>query len=413
MIPVLHPAPLWRERDYRLLLGARAISDTGTEISRLALPLTAAVLLGASPAQMGMLTAATSLPYLLIGLQAGALADRVRRRRPIMVACEALSATTTATVPLAWAAGTLTVSWLIAVAFIIGACSVVFRATNFPHLVTVVHESRRTEALAGLQSVYSLAGVGGPGLAGLLVQLIGAPLTILGDAVSFLVSAFLIREIRAPERHTPAPPRGMWTEIREGLNAVATHPTLRTLCGCGITINFFAAAYMAVFMIYALNVLGLSGGLIGALTAFAGVGGLLGAAAVPRLAGRFGENRILVHSVLFFPLNYVTAAVASGPPWAAFLLMSTSAVLTGAAIVAFAVCFGAVVLRETPAELQGRVNATNTFVIQGVLALGGLTGGVLGELLGLRPVLWIGAAGVLLTVPWIRLSPLGRSGAAG
>lgn len=169
MISMLHPAPLWRERDYRLLLGARAVSDTGTEISRLALPLTAAVLLGASPTQMGMLTAATSLPYLLIGLQAGALADRVRRRRPVMVACEALSATTTATVPLAWAAGTLTVSWLIAVAFVIGACSVVFRATNFPHLVTVVHESRRTEALAGLQSVYSLAGVGGPGLAGLLV----------------------------------------------------------------------------------------------------------------------------------------------------------------------------------------------------------------------------------------------------
>lgn len=408
MTTVLPSLSLWRQRDHRLLISARAASDLGTEVSRLALPLAAALLLGASPAEMGVLTAATSLPYLLIGLQAGAIADRVRRRRPVMVVCEALSAATTVTIPLAWIAGTLTVPWLIAVEFVLGTCSVLFRAMHFPHLATVTDESRRTEALAGLQSVSSPAAAGGPGLAGLLVQSIGAPLAILVDAASFLVSAFLIRPVEAPETHTPAPRRGMGAEIRAGLRAVATNPALRTLCGCGVIVNFFAATYMAVFMIYSLRVLGLTAGLIGALTTLFGLGGLLGAALVPHLARRFGESRIMLHAALFFPLDYVTAAIASGPMWTKFLLMSASTTITAVAIVVFAVCFGTVTFHRAPAELLGRVNATNTFIVQGVLALGGLTGGLLGELLGLRAVLWIGALGVLLAVPLIWFSPLRR-----
>ncbi|MEV8632802.1 MFS transporter [Streptosporangium sp. NPDC051023] len=410
---MLQTIPLRRQRDYRLLLSARVTSETGTEVSRLAVPLTAAALLGASPFQMGVLTTASSLPFLLFGLQSGAIADRLRRHRPVMVACEAVSAMAMATVPLAWVAGLLTVPWLIAVTFVVGTGTTVFRAASFPHLAVVVHEDQRTEALTGMHSVHSIASVCGPGLAGLLVQLFTAPFTIVVDAASFLVSAFLIRSIGAPEEHTPAPPRGMWTEIDEGLRAVVGNPALRVLCGCGVVTNFFAAAYGAVFVIYALTELRLPAGLIGALTAFFGVGGLVGAAVTPRLARRFGESRVLGCAVLFFPLNYVTAAVASGsgPLWATSLLMAASGLVTGAAILAFAVCFGAVVLREAPAELRGRVNATNTFTVQGVLALGGLAGGLLGELLGLRPVLWIGAAGVALTIPWIWLSPLGRSSA--
>ncbi|WP_271216441.1 MFS transporter [Streptosporangium carneum] len=403
--------PLRRQRDYRLLLSARAASETGTEVSRLAVPLTAAVLLGASPTQMGVLTAVSSLPFLLFGLQAGAIADRLRRHRPVMVACEAASALAMATVPLAWAAGLLTVPWLVAVAFVVGVGTAVFRAASFPHLAVVVREEQRTEALAGMHSVFSIASVCGPGLAGLLVQLVTAPFAILVDAVSFLLSAFLIRSIKAEENHVPAPSRGMWTEIREGLRAVTGHPVLRVLCGCGIVINFFGAAYGAVFVLYAITELHLPAGLIGALTAFFGVGGLIGAAVTPRAARRFGESRVLACAVLFFPLNYVTAALASGPLWAKSLLMAASGLVSGTAVLAFAVCFSAVILRETPVELRGRVNATNTFTVQGVLSVGGLVGGLLGDLLGLRPVLWLGALGVALTIPWIWLSFLGRPSA--
>ncbi|MER5625178.1 MFS transporter [Streptosporangium sp. NPDC002544] len=409
MTSVFQPVPLRRQRDYRLLLSARAVTETGAEVSRLAVPLTAAVLLGASPVQMGMLTAATSLPYLLIGLQAGALADRLRRHRPVMIACDLISAATMATIPAAWIIGLLTVPWLITVAFVVGTCSVIFRTVNFPHLATVVHESQRTEALAGFQSAFAVASVGGPGLAGLLVQLITAPFAILVNAASFLLSAFLIRGINTPETHTPAPPRGIWAEIREGLDTVARHPALRALCGSGATINFFGGVYMALFVIYALNVLDLPGGLVGAITACFGIGGLLGAAVVPRLTRRFGENRMLVCATLLFPVDYAVTALADGPVWRSFLLMSASAMTSGMAVVAFAVCMGAITLREAPAELRGRVNATTSFVVQGVVTLGSLTGGLLGELLGLRPVLWISAAGVLTTLAWIGLSPLRHS----
>nr|BFE87385.1 hypothetical protein GCM10020093_099860 [Planobispora longispora] len=356
---------------------------------------------------MGVLAAAASLPYLLIGLQAGAVADRRRHHRPVMVACEAISAAAMASIPLAWIAGLLTVPWLIAVTFAVGSCAAVFRAFTFPHLTSVVHESQRPQALAGFQSAYSLAIVGGPSLAGTLVQLVTAPFAMLVNAVSFLASAFLIQSIKAPETHTPAERRGMWTEIREGLAAVAGHPVLRALCGTGIVINFFGSAYMALFVIYAITVLALPSGLIGALTAVFGVGGLLGAAVTARLVKRVGEDRMLIYAVLIFPLDFVTAALASGPTWAKFALMSASTLITGMAVVAFSVCLGAIVLREAPAPLLGRVNATMVFTTQGVLALGGLAGGLLGELLGLRPVLWICAAGVVLAIPLIWSSPLG------
>ncbi|WP_326820590.1 MFS transporter [Streptosporangium sp. NBC_01756] len=412
MIPVFQSLPLRKQRDYRLLLSARAVSETGAEVTRLAVPLTAATLLGASPTQMGMLTAAASLPYLLIGLQAGAVADRLRRHRPVMIGCELVSAGAIVTIPAAWLAGLLTVPWLIAVTFVVGTCSVIFRAFNFPHLAVVVHESQRPQALAGFQSAHSLAVVGGPGLSGLLVQAVTAPFAMLIDAVSFLVSALLIRGIRAPETHTPAPPRGIWTEIREGLRAVVVDPTLRALCGSGITVNFFGSAYMALFVIYALTVLRLPAGMVGVITACFGVGGLLGALITSRLVKRVGENRMLTCSVLLFPLDFVVAALADGPVWATFALMAASALISGAAVISFSISFGAITLREAPAELRGRINATMGFAMQGVLALGGLFGGVMGELLGLRPVLWLCAAGVaLIMIPTIWLSPLRRTSA--
>ncbi|MFF5209886.1 MFS transporter [Streptosporangium sp. NPDC000396] len=404
---MLQPLPLHKQRDYRLLLSARAVSETGTEVSRLAVPLTAATLLGASPAQMGMLTAAASLPYLLIGLQAGAVADRMRRHRPIMVGCELISAVAIATIPAAWLAGLLSVPWLIAMTFVVGTCSVIFRAFNFPHLAAVIHESQRAQALAGFQSAGSLATVSGPGLAGLLVQLVTAPFAMLLDAASFLASAFLIRGIRAPETHVPAPPRGIWAEVREGLRAVVANPTLRALCGAGITINFFGSAFMALFVIYALTVLGLPAGMVGVITACLGVGGLLGALITARLVKRVGENRMLAFSVLLFPLDFVITALASGSLWTKFALMSAGAILGGVAAVTFGTCMGAITLREAPTQLRGRINATMSFAIHGVLTLGGVAGGVMGELLGLRPVLWAYAAGVaLLTIPMVWLSPL-------
>ena len=281
-----------------------------------------------------------------------------------------------------------------------------FKAANFPHVAAVVSPEQRTEATGGLPASYSLASVGGPGLAGLLVQLLTAPLAMLADAMSFLTSALLLRSIRTPERNEPAPSRGMWRDVTEGLRAGTAHPVLRALLGAGVTINFFAMVYTAVYMLYMVNTLGIPRGLIGALIALGGVGGLMGAWITTRAAKRYGENRVLLVSVLFFPINILAVGLLSGPLWWKLTLLTLTGTITGGIVVAFATCMGAIVLRETAPELRGRVNATLTFAVQGVMALGGLAGGALAEFAGLRPVIIVSAAGIALSTVWIWASPL-------
>lgn len=400
------PVPLRNQRDYRLLWTARTISVTGSEVSKLAIPLTAITLLTASPSQMGILTAAVSVPALLFGLQSGAIADRLTRHRPLMIACELVSCAAAATIPIAWLLGVLNVVWLIVVALVIGTAGVFFKAANFPHVAAVVAPAQRTEAMAGFHASYSVASVGGPGLAGLLVQLLTAPLAVLVEALSFLASAVLLRTIRTPEKNTAAASRGMWRDVMEGLKASITNPVLRALLGAGVTINFFAMAYTAVYMLYMLNTLDIPKGLIGVLIALGGVGGLLGAWITAHLSKRYGENRVLLVSVIFFPLEILAVGLLNGPLWWKLSMLALAGTIAGGIVVAFATCMGAIILRETSPELRGRVNATMTFAVQGVLALGGIVGGLLAELLGLRPVILICAAGIALSAVWIWTSPL-------
>ncbi len=405
--------PLRRQRDYRLLWSARAVSETGSEVARLAVPLTAAVALDASPIQMGVLAAASTFPFLLVGLPSGAMADRVARRRPVMVACELIAGLAALSVPIAWLTGMLTIPWLITVAFAIGMCTVVFRTFNTPHLATVVAEPQRTAAIAGFQSVFSIAQMGGPGLAGLLVALLTAPVAIVVNAVSFLVSAFCLRAIRTPENGTTAKGRGLGREIAEGLRVLINHRVLRALCTTGMIVNVLGAAEMALFVLFAVNVLGLPAPLVGIAAIGFGVGGLIGAAIAPRLAGRFGENRVLLGSVLFFPFGFVATAAAGGPLWLVVCQLGAAEVITGVAVVCYSVCAGSVTMREAPEGLLGRVNATTNFATQGVMALGGVLGGVLGEMLGLRPAIWACAAGSLLCIVSLWSSPIRRGARPG
>ncbi|NRQ40875.1 MFS transporter, partial [Nonomuraea sp. NN258] len=399
-------APLRKQRDYRLLWSARTISITGSEVSKLAVPLTAVTLLSAAPWQMGLLTAAASIPALVFGLQSGAIADRLTKHRPTMIACELVSCAAAATVPLAWYLGLLNVTWLIIVALVIGSAGVLFKAVNFPYVAAIVSPDQRTQAMAGFHASYSVASVGGPGLGALLVQLLTAPIAILAEALSFLASALLLRSIRTPEHNEPAPSRGMWRDVVAGLRASTGHPVLRALLGAGVTINFFAMAYTAVHMLYLVNTLGIPKALVGLLIALSGAGGLFGAWLTSRVSKRYGENRVLLISVLFFPIDVLAVGLLDGPLWWKLTLLSLTAVLTGGIVVAFATCMGAITLREVAPDLRGRVNATMTFAVQGVLSLGGLAGGFLAELIGLRAVILICAAGIALSTIWIWTSPL-------
>ncbi|MDH2430106.1 MFS transporter [Sphaerisporangium sp. TRM90804] len=404
--------PLRRQPDYRLLWSARAVSETGTHVTRLAVPLTAATLLGATPTEMGLLTGAATLPYLLFGLHAGAYVDRLARRRPIMIGCELVAAAAVAAVPLAWFAGLLSTPLLIAVALVTGTCAVVYQTAWFPHIPSVVPEHQRTAAIAGFQAVYSTASVTGPGLAGILVQLLTAPVALVADAASFLVSALCLRSIRSPEPASRSgtaagsPRRSLLRDIRDGVRAVTGNRVLWTLIGAGVLVNFASAGHMALYVLFAVHTLGLPAWVIGLLTAAYGAGGLVGAAVTPRLARRFSENRVILAGVLFFPLETAALAAAHGSPVVLVPLLVAAYLVSGIAVVAFSVCYGTVQLRESPPEAVGRVNAVMTVSTMGVMTLGGVTGGVLGDLIGLRPALWACAAVLVLAIALVWLSPL-------
>jgi predicted MFS family arabinose efflux permease len=257
----------------------------------------------------------------------------------------------------------------------------------------------------------------GPGLAGLLVQTLTPPIALIADAASFLVSALCLRSIRSTDKSAtpdpgPATRSRMLDDIRDGIRTVMTHRVLRALIGAGMAVNFTSACQMALWILFAVHTLGLPAGVIGALTASYGVGGLAGAIVTPRLARRFGENRVLLGAVAFFPLAFTAVASAHGSPSVLVPLLMGAYSISGVAIVAFSVCYGTVQLRESPPDMLGRVNALMTVCTMGVMTFGGIVGGVLGEVIGLRPALWACAAFVLPAIALVWLSPVRRKALA-
>ncbi|MBE3014624.1 MFS transporter [Microbispora sp. NEAU-D428] len=394
--------PLRQQRDYRLLWSARTISFFGAEVSRVAVPVTAVTLLQADSFDMGVLTAAASLPYFAVGLHAGAVADRLARHRPLMIACDLLSAAAVVTVPLAWAADVLTVWWLIVVVLMVGACGVVFRAAGFVHLTSVVPPTRRTEAVAGMQVALSLAAVGGPALAGLLLAFLSPPFALSAEALAFFISACLLRLLRGAERHRPGISQGLWRDTAEGLRVSAEDRALRRLIGCTVTLNFFSTVYLAIQVLYLTRELTVPGALIGVLTAGFGVGGLAAGGMTSRVARRLGERRLLRYAVSAMPAEFALLALAPHTGGATTVLVAASTLLGGVLGVLIATCLGAVLLNDSPKHVVGRVNAVVTCVTQGAITLGGLAGGLLGGILGLRAIVWLCAAGVAVAIPLAR-----------
>ena len=197
----------------------------------------------------------------------------------------------------------------------------------------------------------------------------------------------------------------MWRDVTEGLRASTTHPVLRALLGAGVTINFFAMAYTAVYMLYMVNTLGIPRGSSAPSSPSAASAGSrrLVTTRPPNATARTVCSSSPCSS---FPIEILAVGLLNGPLWWKLALLTLTGIVTGGVVVAFATCMGAIILRETAPELRGRVNATMTFAVQGVMALGGLAGGVLAEFAGLRPVILISAAGIALSTIWIWTSPL-------
>ncbi|MER5206724.1 MFS transporter [Streptomyces sp. NPDC002825] len=391
------PPRLLRLPDFRLLWIGDTVSQAGTAVTVLALPLVAIGPLDASPFEAGLLVTCEYLGFLLLGLPAGAWVDRMRRRR-VMIAGDLGRAALLATLPLAAWLDVLTLPHLYAVAFGLSVCTAFFDIAYQSHLPQLVDQDRLVDANVALEASRTVTAAGGPGAGGALVAAVTAPVALAVDAVSFLVSALLLSRIRRPDpRPARAPGARLRGEIAEGLRFVFRDRLLRALTLTSALSNLCGTIGASMLLVLLAGDLGLSPFLCGLVFTAEALGGFLGSLLTTRIAARLGEGRAMCASVLvsgvlwllalpFFQADgrYAVACALQGLGWTAFMTFKISSV--------------SLRQRLTPAPLLGRVTATFRFVVWGCMPLGALAGGLIGQYAGVRAALWTGAVGELAAV---------------
>lgn len=398
--------PLWRHGEFLKLWAASAVSDVGSQITALALPLMAALTLGASAWQMGVLSAASSAPTLLVGLFAGVCVDRLRRR-PILIAADVGRALLLATIPVAALAGVLRIELLYVVALVAGAFTVLFDVAHLAYVPSLVGRDQLIDGNSKLETTWSVAQVAGPGIGGVLVGWLTAPIAILVDAVSFLLSALFLARIRAPEVPlASADARSVLHDILEGVRVVFGHRLLRVLAGCSATTSFFGQMFLAVYILYMTRDLGLGAMGVGLVLATGGVGSLAGSLVAGPATRRFGPGRTMIAAQLAFGLTGLAVPLAVFVPSVALPMVIASEFGQWMSILVYYVNAVSVRQAVTPDRLQGRTNATMRFLVGGAMPVGALIGGALGGVIGVPLTLVVAELGILLAVLWLVLSPI-------
>ncbi len=396
----LPPNDLLREPAYRRLWTSILISSFGGQVSMLALPLTAAVLLHATPTQMGLLTAVGIVPFLLFSLPSGVWLDRVRKL-PVYVVGETVVAFALVTVPLAWWMDWLNMAWLYVVGFIVGLVHTVSGSAAQIVLTQVVTRDRLVEAHAKNALAVSGAEVAGPGFAGLLIKLVGAPLALLVDAVLLLISALILRGIRIHERLNARAGTHFWQELKVGLRFVVTHRLLVTLALLMAVWQMCHHAAMVVQILVATRTLGLSEQQVGLCYMGMGLGTIVASMLGHRISHRFGPGPCLVLGFAVVGSGWLLLAAAPAGPWgvAAFALML---MLFSTGAVFIFINFLALRQAVTPQPLLGRMTSAMRWLTLLAAGPGALVGGWLGENVGLRATLWFagGTSVLLVAVAW-------------
>lgn len=391
----------WRLADFRNLIGALTVSHLGAKIAREALPLTAVLVLGAGPLAMSGIAIASSLPTLLLALHAGAFLDRLRRR-PAMIVSDLLRCLFLMSVPVAALADLLSVTQLCLVAFLVSAATLAFDIADQAYLPGLVGRDQVLKANAAKEATDASSEIVGPPLGGLLVQVIGGPLTILINAVSYLISALFLLRIKAPESpqvqlHQP----DLRREIREGITVLWRDSVLRPLLFARFIRTFFGAMLGPFYVLYLVRDLGVSPFLLGIIVAVGGAAALIGAALAPRLAAALpvGPGLIAAFAVKTLGLACVPLAglMLGVSPTLVIGLLMVQQLLSDGSTGYFAVLERTLRQRRVPAELLGRAGATTRLVNDAPIPFAALLAGVIAESHGIDLVLWIATAGYALS----------------
>jgi MFS family permease len=400
---------LWRNPDFMKLWAGQTVSEFGSRITRDALPLVAVITLAATPTQMAILTAISSLPVLLFGLAAGVIVDRVRRR-PIMIAADLTRLILLLSIPAAAVTGTLRIELLYLVAAVTGLLALVFEVAYRAVLPTLLPRRDLLEGNTKLATTDSLAEIGGPAIAGLLVQWISAPLAVIFDALSYLVSAVSFSLIRAPEPppEPSANDQNAWRDMLDGWRFLLSDPLLRPLLLRGAMAGFFGNFIGPLYALFAVRTLGLSPAQLGFVIASGGIGALMGALLADRLPRRFPLNVTLIGSLAVGSALHLLIPLAGGSVIVAMLMLIVGQIAGDAAMTVYHI--NELSLRQaiTPDRMLGRVNASIGFLVGGVAPLGALVGGTLADVTSPRAMLFVAAFGIMLAAGWVIVSPVRR-----
>ncbi|WP_431219431.1 MFS transporter [Leifsonia xyli] len=392
-------AALFASRDFRLLLAGQTTSQLGAQISGVALPLLAVVTLHATAFEVGLLGAASTIAFAVLGLPAGAWVDRVRRR-PLLVASDAVRAVLLATIPLAAVFGILTMGQLLLVSLLAGVARVFFDVAYRSYLPAVIGRERVLAGNSSLEFVRASGQVAGPALGGILVTLIGAASVLVVQAGTFAVSALCLIGIGAredaPTAHVDGRRRRMRSEIAEGLGFVFRSRVLRATAVASALSNFSFAIASAVNMVFLSRTLGLSPALIGIVIAVGSVTVMIGAAFTTRLSRAVGSVRIVWLSLAVTAPLSLLGAFAQPGWWTLLIVLGIAAGEFGQIV--YAITQVSVRQQVCPDRILGRVNATMQVVVMGLFPVGAIVGGLLGDAIGARWTLIV-AGGLLLACP--------------
>lgn len=400
---------LWRNPDFVKLWGSLTMVHFGGQITFLALPLTAALVLNATPFEVGVLTALEALPYPLFGLFAGVLVDRTRKL-PMIIACDVGRGLALLAIPLCMWFGVLTMAVLYVVGFLVGMLTVIGWPAYQVFMTERVGRDNLVEANAKIGISDSAAQLIGPGMAGALIQWLTAPIAIMVDAISFFFSAWMLRGIPPKASDGPkALPRSVRSEIAEGLRTIWQNHTLRAIVWAIATWQVFRHAFLAIVVLYAARELGFSAGHVGVLFMTAGLGSLAAAAWVAPLNRRFGMGPTMLSGIAGTGLAWVVMGSATGPFWLASVLFGGGLFLLDLSAMIFFINYLTLRQAVTPDRLLGRVTATMICLTVSTAPLGALAGGWVAEHYGLRIAMLMAGVGALLLAPLVTwLSPLSR-----
>jgi len=400
---------LWLSPDFRKLWGSLTITAFGAQVTNLALPLTAALLLHATPMQMGVLVALETLPFALVSLHAGVLLDRVRKL-PIVILADLTRGAALLAIPIAAWMGALSIDVLFVVGFFCGLQNVVGGAAYQVLLAQLAGRKRLVEANAKISLGETSSALIGPGLAGGLIQLLTAPFAIVLDAFGFFISALMLRRVRAPtDVPHPGPKSSVTAEIIEGLRLVHGNRTLWALACIAGGWQVLHHMQIAVLVLFATRELGLSAGTIGLAYACGGLGCVIAAASAERLSKRYGVGPSILLGLILTVVGGQAYGLVSGPVWFATIALGAAMFVFDFGGILWGINYLALRQAITPDRLLGRMTATMRFLTVAAAPLGSLAGGALATVIGLRyTLLCVAALGVLLAAAAVTWSPVRR-----